>query len=187
MRSFPYLIDHCIEWARSQFIDIFLGCSQILKEYSENPAKAHKEYEKRFQYDLSELMKQSEFLANYLILLNNPTLKEYLQFAIYLYQEFFDTRIMELITLFPPDYVDEDGKVFWTSPKRPPVPILFDKNDPDHQKFVLTTIKILNSIVPLQENCDDEKVLQALMGAKITRRKIQGKDKNREDVTNEKE
>lgn len=164
-----------------------MGPSQTLKDYFENTTKAHQEFEKRFQYDLQELMKQVEYLTNYMVLLNSPSLKEYLQFAIYLYQEFFDSRITELITLFPPDFVDEDGKVFWTSPKRPPVPIPFDKEDPEHQKFVLTTIKILNSIIPLQENCDDEKVIQALMAAKITRRKIQGKDKNREDLTNEKE
>jgi len=51
--------------------------------------------------------------------------------------------------LFPPDYIDSEGKVFWTSPKRPPVAIPFEKTDPDHQKFILTAIKILNSIVPI--------------------------------------
>ena len=52
--------------------------------------------------------------------------------AVWLYQEFFDTQISELLNLFPPDYVDKEGKIFWTSPKRPPIALPFDKNNEDH-------------------------------------------------------
>lgn len=36
-------------------------------------------------HDLPDLIKQSEFLVYYLHLLGNPSLKEYVNFAIYLY------------------------------------------------------------------------------------------------------
>lgn len=37
MRSFPYLIDHCIEWARTKFYEIFANPSVFLHELFENP------------------------------------------------------------------------------------------------------------------------------------------------------
>ena len=50
---------------------------------------------------------------------------------------------------------------------------------------MLTTIKIFNSIVPIQEDISDEIVLNFLKDFKITRRKNQASKVNREDLTNE--
>lgn len=38
--------------------------------------------------------------------------------------------------LFPPDYIDNNGKAFWTSPKRPPQVLPFDENNDDHILFI---------------------------------------------------
>ena len=37
MRSFPYLIDHCIKWSRNKFFQVFIKPSQFLSEFKKNP------------------------------------------------------------------------------------------------------------------------------------------------------
>lgn len=59
MRSFPYLIEHCIEWARSKFFDVFVNPSQILSEFSEDPAKAAQIYKEKMKHELPELITQA--------------------------------------------------------------------------------------------------------------------------------
>ncbi len=42
------------------------------------------------------------------------------------YQKFFYNGIMQLLKAYPLDHTDEKGKLFWSSPKRPPFPNNFD-------------------------------------------------------------
>lgn len=91
MRSFPYLIDHCIEWARAKFFDVFVHPSRVLTEFATNPDKAAQSYKAKMKNELPELLTQAPFLIAYLQLLEHHTLKEYITLAIWLYQEFFDT------------------------------------------------------------------------------------------------
>lgn len=100
-------------------------------------------------YDLNNLVAQKEFISILFNLIKNPNIDEYIKVGITLYQDYFDNKIQELLSLFPADYVDKEGKLFWVSPKRPPTPFAFDKTNEDHQRFVLTVVKILNSIVPI--------------------------------------
>lgn len=44
LRSFPYLIDHCIEWARSKFYDLFVKPSNFLVEFSQDPEQAEQTF-----------------------------------------------------------------------------------------------------------------------------------------------
>ena len=39
LRNFPYLIDHCIEWARDYFEGEFGSGSREFQKYAENPNK----------------------------------------------------------------------------------------------------------------------------------------------------
>jgi hypothetical protein len=36
---------------------------------------------------------------------------------------------MGLLNAFPVDHKREDGGLFWSGPKRPPIPLKFDAND----------------------------------------------------------
>lgn len=119
-------------------------------------------------------------------LLNKPCVEEYVKFAVNLYQDFFDKKIAELLSLFPADYKDKNGKRFWTSPKRPPVALPFQKDCENHLQFVLTCVKILNSIVPLREDCNEEIVKKVLSTLKITRKKLNVDLSKRDKLTDEK-
>lgn len=121
----------------------------------------------------------------YVDLIRNPSIEEYIKIGIHLYQEFFEFKIIELLTLFPADYVDKEGKLFWTSPKRPPVPLPFDRENEEHQNFVVTVVKILNSILPMQFYCNKEMIITKIKELKIHRKKAISKEVNKEDLLDE--
>ena len=54
LRSFPYLIDHCIEWARAKFDDLFVKPSEFLSDFSEDPQAAEKNIKKKAKDNLPE-------------------------------------------------------------------------------------------------------------------------------------
>ncbi len=58
IRSFPYLIDHCIEWAREKFADIFEKSSQVFSEFKKDPAKAKEKMQEQMRHDLNRLVAQ---------------------------------------------------------------------------------------------------------------------------------
>ena len=37
LRNFPHLIDHCIEWARAQFEDLFVSSAQAAEKFLQGP------------------------------------------------------------------------------------------------------------------------------------------------------
>lgn len=37
LRNFPHLIDHCIEWARAKFNDLFVSPATQLQQFLEDP------------------------------------------------------------------------------------------------------------------------------------------------------
>ena len=139
----------------------------------------------QFAYDLNNLVAQKEFVQTLLNLAKNRDIDEYIRVGINLYQDYFDSRIQELLALFPADYVDKEGKLFWVSPKRPPTPFSFDKNNEDHQRFVLTVVKILDSIMPLTQNCDQNQALERIKQLKIQQKKLQINVSKRDELTNE--
>ena len=61
--------------------------------------------------------------------------------------------------------------MFWTSPKRPPIALPFDKENFDHQKFILSVVKILCSIIPLNHNCDEKMIFEKIKDLKVVRKK----------------
>lgn len=118
-------------------------------------------------------------------LIRNQSIEEYVKIGVHLYQEFFEFKIIELLSLFPADYVDSEGKLFWTSPKRPPIPLPFDKENEEHQNFVITVVKILNQILPMQFSCNKEQILNKLKEMKIQRKKPVIKEVKKEDLLDE--
>jgi ubiquitin-activating enzyme E1 len=153
MRSFPFLIDHCIEWARAKFFDLFVQISKFLHEFFQNPAKGVEKFQKEVKFNISSIKELCENLVQFIPLLENPTPEMYVKFARDFYEYAFVEQIQQLLTSFPEDAKDKDGNLFWTSPKRPPVVCPFDINNPDHLQFIASIVNILQQfIVPVSNS-----------------------------------
>lgn len=147
MRSFPYLIEHCIEWSRAKFFDMFVEVSKFLKEFFSDPKKGCEKFKKEVKSNISAMKELCENLVLFLPLLENPRPEMYVKFARDFYQYAFYDQIQQLITSFPADAKDKDGNLFWTSPKRAPVAVPFDIKNPDHLAFIATITNILQQFL----------------------------------------
>ena len=187
LRSFPYLIDHTIEWARSKFFDLFVQTSKFLKDMFENPEKKIEDLESEIKNNISGLVDLYENLKYFVSLTKTPSIDEAIKFARSLYQEWFDDKINELISLFPSDYKDKDGNLFWKSPKRPPVPISFDISNPEHIQYIKATLNILGQIFKTKKFLlSEDEIINHLNHIKISKRKISINPEDRDKIVNEK-
>jgi hypothetical protein len=52
------------------------------------------------------------------------------------FEKLFSHDIQQLMLVYPLDSKTKEGAPFWSLPKRPPIPIVFDKTKPLHRMFV---------------------------------------------------
>ena len=121
LHSFPNAIEHCIEWAMDLFKGTFTDKIILVNGYlsGENITPA------------------SKFATFYLLIADNPkSFEDCLTWGRKEFQARFHNAILQLLCDFPPDKVTSSGAPFWSGPKRPPTPIIFDATNPMHFAFV---------------------------------------------------
>lgn len=130
--SFPTIIEHCIIWAQEQLEEVFCKHVLIFEEYLKNPV------------DKEE---NREILLNIFNSIPNTRNGCYLIATKLLKKMYFD-NIEELLNKFPPDYLLEDGTLFWAPPKKCPHTITF--NDGVSQNFIniFTKLWMKTFIIP---------------------------------------
>ena len=73
-----------------------------------------------------------------------------------MFADVFHNMIAQLLYSFPLEHKTEGGQLFWSGPKRPPTPIVFDGEDPTHLDFVIAASNIFANIFGLKYNLDRE-------------------------------
>lgn len=121
IKSYPYSIDHTIEWALSEFQAHFNDNILKLQE-------AVEKYNKKQEIDDQELLEAYTQAPR--------TVEECLKGSLALFVNNYSTSIQNLLNTFPADHRNEDGSLFWIPPKKIPAPISFNINDPIHILFV---------------------------------------------------
>jgi hypothetical protein len=58
------------------------------------------------------------------------------EFARMKFEKLFSHDIQQLLHVYPLDSKTKEGALFWSLPKRPPTPAVFDKKNPLHRMFV---------------------------------------------------
>lgn len=141
VKSFPSMIEHTIQWARSKFDTLF----------NEQPAEIAKFFEDKAQY--IESLKGSKGprinVLKHLIktVEKRPTsYEDCVAFARIKFESYFQNLILNLLNAFPLDCVLKDGTLFWKSPKRPPTPVKFDINEKLHFDFITSTAQLYANV-----------------------------------------
>lgn len=141
LKSFPSNVEHTIQWAREKFSNLF-----ELK-----PAGFNK-----FWDDTGSLETVLETLASgacgkeyagtpqvVKVLRNRPaTWPQCVALARVKFEKYFNHKARQLISAFPLDLVLKDGSLFWTSPKRPPTPLVFNPDEESHYGFVMSAAQL---------------------------------------------
>lgn len=168
LRNYPYLLDHTIEWSRDYFQGLFADGSADFKSLVQNPAGYVKQCVDESQNQAGSILDKFTFLSKFTLCWPNPTTEGLVNIGRQLFQDIFHDQIAQLLYCFPRDYVDDNGNLFWSSPKRPPYVIQFDANDEMHFLFIKSVVVILASVFKINVTETDDQIKELAKNAKFT-------------------
>lgn len=133
LRNFPHIIDHCIEWARAQFEDLFKFPIQQLQQLTDDVdaflahsqreiAAAANEGAKRslLERQIKQMKQMHETLA---VVKADVTMADCVSLAWRHMHTLFRDNIQNLILSFPADTKKKNGEPFWSGHRRFPTAI----------------------------------------------------------------
>ncbi|KAF8298539.1 putative ubiquitin-activating enzyme E1 [Trypanosoma cruzi] len=136
LRNFPYIFDHCIEWSRAQFDDLFVFPMQTVEQLVEDPTafKARIEREINAAQSSGERLSLVEKHLGILhplqkvlsILSSGVNMEKCFQCAWELMFYLFRDRIMDLQRSFPRDAKKKNGEDFWSGHRKYPTALNVD-------------------------------------------------------------
>ena len=159
LKSFPSLIEHCIEWGKVQFEKFFISDIQdIIDLIYEQESKLKKINEATTNVKISFL---SDIKEN-LILLNSDNYENCLEMAFKKFYYHFIYRIKKLLQDNPVDLKNQDGTFFWTGSKRMPSIINFDINDKLCKQFIFSFANLISRCfdIKVQKDISDELLIK---------------------------
>ena len=157
LRNFPHLIDHCIEWARAQFEDLFADPAQkahkVLEDVNgfirktraetfevENPGLRNSKI-------ISAVSSLQNVIATLEIGVAGPTISDCVRMAWQAFHSLFRDKILDLTDKFPEDATDSKGEPFWAGHKRFPAAAAYDPNDENHVAFLVAATNLFASML----------------------------------------
>jgi len=162
IRNFPNLIEHTIEWGRSQFEGLFNDTPKNTVDYIKNATSFHKRISQATT--ISGTLEAFKNVKELIALKKKGTFEDCIRFAREKFEEHFNYNIAQLLYTFPPDYKDEQGVPFWSGPKRAPKVIEFNIKDDLHLLYVQSLAIILAGVlkIPLTNEKKDVKYIQKI-------------------------
>ena len=153
IKTFPYLIEHCIHWSREKFEEIFNVWPREYNQFASNYSDFMEKYHKSDESSQSET---KLFLSVLTSLIKSPSPSSCISFARFLHRYLFATKIQELTSAFPEDALTEEGQRFWLPPKRFPYPLEEPSNE-----FVLSVAKLTSKMLGISDLTPCEAILAA--------------------------
>eukprot|EP00727_Mastigamoeba_balamuthi_P004982 m51a1_g14482 hypothetical protein (1094) ;mRNA; r:716682-721970 len=167
LRNFPHLIDHCIEWARAQFTEVFEAPVRDAQALLEDPAAfmASLAKEGNATAQLEKLLAVQSVLQS----AAKPTFEGCVQMAVNEFQKQYSTRIRDLTHSFPKDAMKKDpntGKdvLFWSGTKRFPNATTFDPANPMHADYAYAAANLFAAtygLEPVRDRAEFDRRLRA--------------------------
>ncbi|EGD78049.1 hypothetical protein PTSG_12810 [Salpingoeca rosetta] len=151
LRNFPQLIDHCIEWARAKFTDLFVSPASQLQQFLEDPEGFISGLETKIEQHVGgerigalergvDMLKAIKDLAAELQ--EKPTMETCVSLAWRDFHAFFRHVILDLIATFLAEAKTKSGEPFWSGHKIFPEVLEFDPQNPLHNEFLIAAANI---------------------------------------------
>jgi ubiquitin-activating enzyme E1 len=164
LKNFPNKIEHTIQWAREAFEGYFKAGPEEVNSYLSNP-----DYFEELAKQPNTQLQNLRMIQDYLVKERPQNLDACIRWARVKFQEEFNNKIQQLLTVFPPDSKDNTGTPFWSGPKRPPEPIEFDAKDPLHLDFVIAAANLRAFNYGIRGETDPAYFQRVLSGINIPR------------------
>lgn len=136
IKSYPYLIDHTIQWARELFEGWFNKAPQNYMKF-----KNDKNFVENIKLDSSqyaEIIKDVKFILDNKIKNN----KDCILFAYKMFHEQFRDLILNLTKDCPKNKLTDEGIPFWSGTKKYPSEIILDLTNEMHIGFIEATANL---------------------------------------------
>ncbi len=156
LKSFPYKIEHCIEWGKSIFSDFFISRIRQLKHFLEEP----KTFINNMISDVNNVFIEKYInIKQFMIILNAPNKKNKLiEYGLFNFNKLFNKKIIDLLKSYPLDKKYKDGTPFWSKEKRIPKPLEFLLDDIMCKQFINNFALIYSNCLGIKQinnNIDD--------------------------------
>ena len=142
LKMFPEETLHCVEWARDKFNKMFTQKPRSFEKVLEDA----KSFDDLMAQDHKILAEAYRFVKNW-----PQNFGDCVAWARNKFEKFFVNDIKQLLHTYPLDHKLENGNLFWTLPKRPPVTVKFDPNNDVHASFVAacTCLRAITCGIPI--------------------------------------
>ncbi|ESO94579.1 hypothetical protein LOTGIDRAFT_232383 [Lottia gigantea] len=142
VKSFPATIEHCIQWARDKFEQVFVQKPQMFNKFWATNGDIEKVIKKLSNDEALEgSVKVSKSAYT-----KPTTWLQCVEQARIKFEKYFNHKAKQLLHSFPLDTLLSDGSPFWQSPKRPPTPIIFDADNPLHMLYIQSAARLLADV-----------------------------------------
>ena len=142
LKSFPYKVEHTIQWGREMFGGCFeqhpVQVNQFIKSGTESTGSTWLE---EIKNDSKSGVTRIQTVHRLLVATDKQagrcaTIDDCVRFARLQFEELFVYKIKSLLHQYPADKKDEDGKFFWRGDKKVCRPAVFNTDNPDHMNFI---------------------------------------------------
>eukprot|EP01027_Heterolobosea_sp_BB2_P001334 GEZU01002038.1.p1 GENE.GEZU01002038.1~~GEZU01002038.1.p1 ORF type:complete len:1006 (+),score=425.20 GEZU01002038.1:121-3138(+) len=134
LKNFPSMIEHCIAWSKDLFGGMFGNAAEEVNSFLTNPDFINSiEGSKRATV---------EAIHDNLIASKPRSFDDCIVWARLKFEDFYNHKIRQLLSMFPLDAKTSTGAPFWSGPKRPPRPLEFDPNDPLHMGYIIAAANL---------------------------------------------
>ncbi|EPY23660.1 ubiquitin-activating enzyme E1 [Strigomonas culicis] len=156
LRNFPYIYDHCIEWARAQFDDMFVFPMQAAGQLIEDPdafigrvtsevARAQNDGERRSLIE-KHLTPLKNVVRTLSVVAAKPNMEQCTQLGWELLFQLFRDRILDLQKAFPQDAKKSNGEPFWSGHRKYPHAVEADPTaitkDENIMNFLISVVNL---------------------------------------------
>lgn len=157
LRNFPHLIDHCIEWARAQFEDLFSDPAQkaakVLDDVDAFLKKVRSETFDAEQARTSKIAKAIGSVRNLIstldVAVGGASMDNCVRMAWSAFHALFRDKITDLTDKFPADATDSKGEPFWAAHKRFPQAAKYDPSNVDHVAFMISASNLFAAMLKI--------------------------------------
>jgi ubiquitin-activating enzyme E1 len=165
LRNFPNQIEHCIEWGRDKFNELFVDTPGDLISFLDN-SKVFVGQLKQNSTTTTTITTLQR-IVDFINMKKSSSFEACVGLALENFNEFYDYSIKDLLSLFPKDHKDKDGQAFWSGPKRCPAPEVYNPNNQLHVDFVMSYANLVAFSLNIPENRSEEQVKKIIAATKV--------------------
>ena len=159
LRNFPNQIEHCIEWGRDKFNELFVDTPGDLVSYLDNSQVFM--FKLKNDSTSSAMVATLQRIVNFIKMKQKGSFDNCVALAKECFNNYYHHVILDLLSIFPKDHVDKEGSPFWSGPKRAPSHIEFNPNDETHIDFVLSYANLIATAMSIPE-CRDKNAVREM-------------------------